>query len=132
MRKIEDPISHFLSKVDKGAPDECWPWMGNVNPSGYGTFWFNSKAVRAHRLAWKIAFSRNDPIPHGLVVMHKCDNTKCCNPRHLVLGTQADNNKDRAEKGRTKTLMQPGEAHPSAKLTNEAVRKYGLAKVAKR
>lgn len=32
---------------------------------------------------------------------HSCDVRRCCNPKHLWLGTRADNNLDRAAKGRT-------------------------------
>lgn len=37
----------------------------------------------------------------GSVVRHTCDNTRCILPEHLVLGTSADNNRDRAERGRS-------------------------------
>lgn len=37
----------------------------------------------------------------GVTVRHTCDNTRCINPEHLLLGTRADNNRDRAERGRS-------------------------------
>ncbi|WP_416053644.1 HNH endonuclease signature motif containing protein, partial [Escherichia coli] len=48
------------------------------------------------RLIWEL---RNGPIDEGLVVRHKCDNRKCCNPEHLELGTRADNMNDRFIRG---------------------------------
>jgi hypothetical protein len=51
------------------------------------------------------------PIPEGAKVLHRCDNPPCIRPDHLFLGTQAENNKDRSLKGRTRTGT--GDAHGS-------------------
>ena len=68
----------------------------------------------AHRLAWEEA---HGPIPNGLCVLHRCDNPGCINVEHLFLGTRADNNRDRAAKGRSGT----GLKHARAKLNPDSV-----------
>lgn len=79
------------------TPSGCWEWSGGRNPvSGYGQ---TPENVAAHRVAWEIA---NGPIPDGQWVLHKCDNRPCCNPDHLMLGTQADNIADMKAKGRAR------------------------------
>jgi hypothetical protein len=57
--------------------------------------------VYAHRLAWEKA---NGPIPAGMYVCHTCDVPACVNVEHLFLGTQSDNMKDMAAKGRHHNL----------------------------
>jgi hypothetical protein len=117
---VEDFNAKFRSRVPVGDKDACWEWAGRRDRNGYGNIWRHGISKLAHRIAYEFAFGVKPE--KGFVVMHKCDNPSCCNPNHLVLGTQAENNKDRAAKGRTKTRMLPGEAHPSAKITEDAVR----------
>ena len=67
--------------------------------SGYGQFGNRALAkspTTAHRASWEI---HNGPIPDGMMVCHKCDNRKCVNPDHLYLGTNADNMRDRSQRG---------------------------------
>jgi len=88
----------FWARVDRGGPDDCWPWTATMLASGYG--WVHAPEVgeeRAHRVAWVLTIG---PIPEGQVACHRCDNPPCCNPGHLFLGTQAANVADRDEKGR--------------------------------
>src|SRR5439155_18768711 len=75
-----------------------------------------------HRIAWELA---NGPIPEGLSILHKCDNPPCVNPRHLFLGTSADNRKDARIKGRLPAHS--GEKNPRARLTWEQVREIRQA-----
>lgn len=70
----------------------------------------------AHRLSY-IAFI--GPIPDGMCVLHRCDRPACINPEHLWLGTDADNMRDKCEKGRHRCGA--GESHGMAKLTDADV-----------
>ena len=76
----------------------CWEWVGYRNIDGYGDWKLpGSREHRAHRVAWILA---KGPIPDGLHVLHHCDNPSCVYPPHLYLGTEADNGRDRAVRGR--------------------------------
>lgn len=78
----------------------CWIWTGNWNQTGYGSVKRRGKWVdAAHRLFYKLHVG---PIPDGLFVCHKCDVPACCNPDHLFLGTNSENQIDRHRKGRIK------------------------------
>ena len=94
------PLSErFWDRVDRRGPHECWPWMGSYQAGamGYGCVAQGKTTYRAHRVAYTLA---NGPIPDGMLVRHSCDNPPCCNPAHLLVGTPADNMRDRSERDR--------------------------------
>lgn len=90
-------IARFWSKVAVRSFDECWPWTAHVMQGGYGRIKINGRHESAHRLAYRLG---RGPIPAGLLVRHKCDNAGCCNPFHLVVGTQQQNVADAIRRGR--------------------------------
>jgi hypothetical protein len=109
-----DSRVRFWTKVDRRGPDECWEWRACRKKSGYGQFRLGGKMRRAHRIAWMLAYG---PVPDGFHVLHSCDNPPCVNYRHLFIGTQRDNVRDRNSKGR----QARGPAQGRARLTEGQV-----------
>lgn len=75
---------------DRG--DGCWEWQGSRDIRGYGVM----RGRKAHRVSWG--------LHRGAIgdkhVLHHCDNPPCVNPDHLYLGDDADNTRDKVERGR--------------------------------
>lgn len=102
-------------------PDLCWEWQASLHKNGYGRIKDKRFVSLAHRIAWELTYGK---IPDGLWVLHRCDNRKCCNPKHLFLGTHQDNMADMVSKFRGKSLK--GEKSPMHKLTAEIVNEIRL------
>lgn len=87
---------------------------------GYAGVTRNGVHCRLHRLVYceSKGISLNDI--KGYSVRHTCDNPKCINPEHLVIGTHAENMRDKVARGR---CYEPkGEKHAAAKLTENDVK----------
>ncbi len=120
-RHLAMSLNEAIDRLSMPEPNTgCFIWMGALQGDGYqkgkgyGVLSFQGRRISAHRAAYEAV---NGAIPDGLFVMHKCDNTLCCNPAHLTLGTHQDNVDDCVSKGR----HTQGESHPMAKLSASQV-----------
>lgn len=112
---LEERLNRKLAKKD-----QCLVWTGARTTQGYGLIGngFGKKILLTHRAAYELSTGIS---PVGKVVRHTCDNPPCCNPDHLLLGTQLDNRNDMLERKRDNVAR--GERQACAKLTEESVLK---------
>lgn len=76
----------------------------SISPEGYGLVTdprYKQRCTRIHRIKYAEKMNTDLDGIVGVVVRHTCDNPRCINPNHLIGGTKADNNRDRAERGRS-------------------------------
>lgn len=77
----------------------------------------NGKQIGLHRWVYCEANGLHPDEIKGKVIRHTCDNPRCINPNHLIIGSHQDNSDDMKERGRSSK----GAAHPVSKLTPESV-----------
>lgn len=115
----------------------CWWYDGTHEKHGYGNVRLHGRIVKTHRVSYEHFVG---PIPDGLIVRHRCDVRICLNPDHLEVGTNADNVRDRDERGRGAqhdgensnqaklTWVQVREIRASTDLTRFLVKRYGVSR----
>lgn len=83
----------YVEKQDEG----CWIWNGSFAGDRYGWFWDGSENIGAHRFSMR---EFNGVDVNGFQVRHTCDNPRCVNPSHLLLGSHQDNMDDKTDRKR--------------------------------
>lgn len=117
MELTEKQIQNYYKRIKKtDNPDECWEWQSRIDRYGYGEFRFDSKGKRYFRLAHRLALKLNNIDITGHLVLHSCDNRKCCNPNHLRTGTHQENMNDMKERGRSLKGRKKSKPEENAKI----------------
>jgi hypothetical protein len=111
------PEERFWDRIEKQGVDECWEWQRKVNSNGYGSVALVLPDGRPLRGAHRLAYYYTYGIVPQLCILHSCDNTRCCNPKHLQEGTVQDNNADKVAKGR----QARGEKQSNSKLLDKDI-----------
>jgi hypothetical protein len=112
----------FWGKVSKQDDESCWEWTAALM-NGYG--WFHVNKTHGPKFAHRFSAFLNgliDSIDSDMHVLHKCDNPKCCNPKHLFVGTNADNVADRVSKNRSGFKKLHGQSNGMSKLLDSDIR----------
>ncbi len=120
-------LDRFWACVEK--TETCWLWTGLKNNWGYGRFYCREISPRDTRPAHRVSFHLlRRPLAPGELVLHKCDVPACVNPDHLFIGTNADNNRDMHDKGRSwqrkKTHCPSGHAYDDKNTIFKYNRRY--------
>lgn len=126
MQELQERIRENI----KVSPDtSCWLWQLGKGSFGYGQIRYRKRLYRTHRAAYT-AF--NGEIPEGAIVRHTCDVRSCCNPDHLLLGTQQDNMVDMVQRQRSTSQLTWEIVKNIRKETKMSYRelalKYGVSK----
>lgn len=90
--------------VDVSAgPSGCWIWVGNRQQEknrrlAHGRVNVHGTKMYAHIVVYELATKKR--LSKRRILRHSCDNAKCCNPNHMIPGTQRQNVLDSVRAGR--------------------------------
>lgn len=116
--KRRDGMGRYIENKIKYAIDAngCWNCISHrPSSTGYPITSRNGKNIKVMRIMFK---KYKHTIPKGMHMRHTCDNRKCINPNHLLLGTNAENTRDKVIRNR----QIRGITVPSHRLTEQEVR----------
>jgi hypothetical protein len=99
MPKINKPHDVFQHiDMHGGDTSVCWEWKRPLSGSGRPYFDLNKKKVLAYRLTYNLM--HEVPLKDDEMARHTCDNERCCNPYHIIPGTNQQNMNDMKERQR--------------------------------
>jgi len=102
--KDRSELHDVFKRIDMhgGSKDACWEWSGAHGKGTRGEYRprvrINNKDHYVHRVVYQLYTGYT--LLGRDVIRHNCDNCWCCNPYHMIIGTQADNVRDMQERER--------------------------------
>lgn len=95
-RPLLERMEKFIDRSTSATG--CWLWTGATTRGGYGNYAIHRVAHRVPRIMLSEYLGLDLRGPW--IARHTCDNPPCCNPDHLVAGTQKQNVDDMINRGR--------------------------------
>lgn len=102
-------VCSFFRNISLDEKTGCWNWTGARTYGGYGRLWYLGRPEFVHRISAHCYL--NFDFASKLHVLHHCDNPACFNPKHLYIGTHAQNMHDISIRGKRKPFCVHG--HPN-------------------
>lgn len=103
MGRANQKIDVFMHIDMSGGPDACWPWKrgtgggtGKSKPRPY--YQVDGEKHIAYRLVWELM--TGETLTPDIFLCHTCDNSICCNPKHLQKGDNQSNMDEMVERDR--------------------------------
>lgn len=78
--------------------DECVPHGMYKDPAGHARAYVLGKVRMLHRCIYAAYYLEG--IKRNELVLHRCGNSECINPKHLYIGDAKQNMRDRRQHGR--------------------------------
>ena len=122
--------------MHNGEKQPCWEWLGAHGLGTRGEYRPRVCIATKHYYVYRVVYQlyTGYKLKEREVVRHTCDNSWCCNPHHMMIGTQADNVADMMKRERVgmkhfqiRRIMQMLELGCSAKYVCDKMREgYNL------
>ena len=123
---LEDAFQIIMERSRQNLLTGCMEWTGTVNRKGYGSIRCDRKMKKVYRVVWEAVFG---PVPDGLHVLHHCDNPACVETKHLFLGTNKENIKDKCDKDRSGKKLCIDDAKKIKEMLSSKMSVYSIARM---
>ena len=123
--------------MHNGDKEVCWEWRGAHGLGTRGEFRPRVCIGQKHYYVYRVVYElyTGYKLQEREVVRHTCDHSWCCNPHHMLIGTQADNIADAQARERVgmkhyqvRRIMQMLEVGCTAEFVRDKMREgYNLS-----